>query len=71
MIFRCFYLPAVNQFATFVKTDSGKCEAASGNFDDWVMGIGIGLFVNVYTAVAMPRNYVDAVQEARGNWACS
>lgn len=41
--FICRYLPAVKQMKTFVIDDRGKAQAKSGEHDDWVTGIGLGL----------------------------
>lgn len=58
MIFRCDYLPAAQEFASFVRKTNGKCEAASGKFDDWVMGIGVALAADCWSYItpeARPR----------------
>ena len=47
--FICRYLPAVNEFATFIVLESGRSEAQQGCHDDWVSAIGIGLSVQCWT----------------------
>lgn len=53
--FVCHYPRASKEFATFVRLPDGKCEAAQGNHDDWVMAIGIGLTVNCFSAFPTPQ----------------
>lgn len=43
--FDCAYRPAVSEMRTFVINDRGKAEAAPGKHDDWVAGIGMGLYL--------------------------
>lgn len=40
----CNYLPAASQFGTFILNEKGAGEAQGGAFDDWVTGVGLGLF---------------------------
>lgn len=41
---RIRYMPAVEQMHQFVLTEDGKGESQPGAHDDWVIGIGLGLF---------------------------
>lgn len=43
--FDCEYLPAIEEMKTFIISDRGKAEAKSGCHDDWVMMLGILLFL--------------------------
>lgn len=40
----CNYLPAAQQFCTFILNEKGTGEAQPGCFDDFVTGVGLGLY---------------------------
>lgn len=62
--FECNYLPAVQQMRTFVINDR-KAEAARGAHDDWVMGIGIGLYnLDLAQMMRPAAHYQDAMKRA-------
>jgi hypothetical protein len=51
----CKFAPAVKQFATFVLNDKGTGEAQGGCHDDWVTGVGLGLYqIHAATMLPMP-----------------
>jgi hypothetical protein len=41
----CSFMPAVQEMETFQRGDRGIAEARPGKHDDWVAGLGIGLFL--------------------------
>lgn len=69
----CRYRPAVSQFQTFVLTEDGRGAAQEGCHDDWITGIGLGLFALPSASVYRPAWMLTAnVPQVTGNdWAAS
>jgi len=67
--FLCRYLPAAQQFKTFIFRENGKAEAQEGCHDDWVASIGIGLLVRAFVAARNLRtrnaDSYDAIRKRR------
>ena len=55
----CLYLPAVHQFHTFILTEDGKGQAQDGTHDDFVTGIGLGLFALPSAMTYRPAWYIQ------------
>lgn len=68
MPFICRYLPAVREFATFVRNPNGTCSAMSGKHDDWVAAIAIALLVRSFTRMPMAIYSVPSIQQPRAVW---
>ena len=51
----CTYSPAIQEMRNFIVNDRGKAEAKNGKHDDWVLGIGIGLFCIDHASQLMPE----------------
>jgi hypothetical protein len=65
----CYYKPAVDEFATFVLDDRGNGEAQSGHHDDWVTGVGLGLFAqDAATRYMVHTPQVSADMGHYGGW---
>lgn len=62
----CRYLPASNEFGTFIISASGKAEAMAGCHDDWVSAIGIGLVVGCYSILALAASQQQWRQQDAG-----
>lgn len=53
----CDYLPAIEEMKVFIVNDRGRAEAKQGAHDDWIMGLGIGLFCLPFAQpMPPPRN---------------
>ena len=56
----CSYLPAVQEMETFQRGEKGSAEARPGKHDDWISGLGIGLFLLDNATMMVPPKQQSA-----------
>lgn len=70
----CQFMPAVSEMETFQRGDRGFAAARPGKHDDWIAGIGIGLFLLDNATTMVPPNrgktigvttYFDGADQSR------
>lgn len=57
MVLHVDYLPAAQEFSTFIRKPNGRSEAAGAKHDDFVMGLGICLAVGAYSPITPPARW--------------